>query len=481
MNRKMIIYMVGKIIKIEAALMALPLIVSLLYGESCASAFLISIIIALLVGFGLSVVFKPKSQVIYAREGFIIVALAWVALSVIGALPFRISGEIPSYIDALFETVSGFTTTGSSVVTNLESLSHGILFWRSFSHWVGGMGVLVFVMAIVPAANDRSIHIMRAEMPGPIVGKLVPRAGDTAKILYLIYIAITGLEVLLLCLGGMDLFESLLHTFGTVGTGGFGLKSTSVASYTPYLQWVIIIFMIICGVNFNLYYLFLVRRFKSAIRSEELWCYLIVILIATVVIAIDILPIYGGIGEAVRTSAFQVSSIITTTGYSTADFNLWPSISKGIILVLLFMGGCAGSTAGGFKQSRVILLYKMIRRELRHVLHPHSVGIVKFEGRRVEDDTLNGVGIYLALYVFCFVVIFLILCLEPFDFETNFTAAATCFNNVGPGFSMVGPMGSFAAYSPLSKIVLSVAMLLGRLEIYPILIAASFSTWSRKA
>ena len=473
--------MVGKIIKIEAALMVLPLITALIYRESSAKAFLISIIIALCIGFGLSAAFKPKSQVIYAREGFIIVALAWAALSAVGALPYVISGEIPSYIDAFFETVSGFTTTGSSIVTDVTKLSHGILFWRSFAHWIGGMGVLVFVMAVVPAANDRSIHIMRAEMPGPIIGKLVPRAGDTAKILYLIYVGITVIEIILLCLGGMPLFDSLVNTFGTVGTGGLAIKPDSYASYSPYLQWVTTVFMLICGINFNLYYLILVKRFKSAIRSEELWCYLIIVLIVTAVISVDILPLYNGIGDAVRHSAFQVSSIITTTGYSTADFNYWPDISKGIMLLLIFIGGCAGSTAGGFKQSRAILLYKMIKREMRHVLHPHSVGIVKFEGKRVDDETLNGVGIYLALYVLCFCVIFLILCVEPFGFETNFTAAATCFNNVGPGFAMVGPMGSFAPFSPLSKIVLSVAMLLGRLEIYPILIAASFSTWSRKA
>ncbi len=479
MNRRMVIYMIGKIVKMEAALLVLPFCVSLFYKENCATAFLTTILVALAVGFGLTLMAKPKNQIFYAKEGFVIVALAWLVMSAIGALPFTISGEIPAYIDAFFETVSGFTTTGSSIVPNVEVMSKGILFWRSFTHWVGGMGVLVFVMAIVPTASDSSLHIMRAEMPGPIVGKLVPKASDTAKILYLIYIAITIMEIILLCIGKMPLFESIVHTFGTVGTGGFGVKADSIAGYSPYLQWVITVFMLLCGLNFNLYYLLLIKRFKSVFKSEELWCYFGIVIVAVIAITANIYPLYNNLSEAIRLSAFQVYTIITTTGFATADFNLWPGFSKAILLLLMFIGACAGSTAGGLKQSRLILLFKMIKREFRHMLHPRSVGVVKFEGKAVDNDTINGIGIYLAIYVVCFFVIFLIVSLESFDFETNFSAVAACFNNIGPGFNVVGPVGNYAGYSVLSKIMLSMAMLLGRLEIYPILFLLSPSTWSK--
>ncbi|MBE6008132.1 MAG: TrkH family potassium uptake protein [Lachnospiraceae bacterium] len=479
MNRRMILYMIGKIIMIEGALLTLPLCVSLLYKESCAASFLITIVLALVAGFILTRAVKPKKEVFYAKEGFVIVALGWVVMSAIGALPFTISGEIPNYVDAFFETVSGFTTTGASIVADVEAMSKGILFWRSFTHWVGGMGVLVFIMAVVPNTSDRSIHIMRAEMPGPVVGKLVPKASDTAKILYKIYIGITILEVLLLSLGGMPIFESFVHTFGTVGTGGLGVKADSIASYSPYLQWVITVFMLICGINFNLFYLLLIKRFKSVFRSEELWVYIGIVIAAIVAISINIYHMYGSLSEVIRQSAFQVASIITTTGYATTDFNLWPGFSKAILFVLMFIGGCAGSTAGGLKQSRLILLFKMIKREFRHMLHPRSVGVVKFEDKAVSDETINGVGIYLAIYCVCFFTIFLIVSLETLDFESNFSAVAACFNNIGPGFNIVGPAGNYAGYSILSKVVLSIAMLLGRLEIYPILFLLSPTTWSK--
>ena len=475
----MVFYIIGNIVKIEALLMLLPMFVSLYYGESAVYAFAITIMIAMVFGFALTLIFKPKNTVIFAKEGFLVVALAWVILSLVGALPFFISREIPNFIDAVFETVSGFTTTGASILPNVEAMSKGLLLWRSFTHWVGGMGVLVFVMAVMPKVTDRSIHIIRAEVPGPIVGKLVPKARNTAVILYLIYVAITVIEIIFLLFGDMSLFDSVVHAFGTAGTGGFGIKADSVAGYSSYLQWVIAVFMLIFGINFNLYYLILLKKVKEALSSVELWIYLAIIAVATGLITYDLIPRYENIADCLRLSFFQVSSIITTTGYSTANFDLWPSLSRGIIFVLLFIGGCAGSTAGGFKLSRVILLFKSIGNELKRMLHPRSVTCIKFEGKPVEKQTIDGVGIYLSIYAVCLAAVFLFICHEPFGLETNVSAAITCFNNVGPGFAAVGPMGSFADYSGISKIVLSFAMLLGRLEIFPVIFLFSPSAWMK--
>ncbi len=472
--------MIGQIIKLEAVLLVLPLAVSIIYRERCALSFLITALASLFVGFAVTLISKPGNRLIYAKEGFVIVALAWLALSAIGAVPFVLSGEVRSYADAFFETVSGFTTTGASVLTDIEGMSHGLLFWRSFTHWVGGMGVLVFIMAIIPSVCDRSIHILRAEMPGPVMGKLVPKLKQTAKILYLIYIVMTVLEMILLLCGGMSLFDSALHSFATAGTGGFGIKGDSIASYSPYLQWVIAAFMFLFGINFNIYYLLLVRRFRSVLKSTETWCYIAICLISVSIITGNIYSIYGNLPDSVRASAFQVASLVTTTGFSTADFNLWPGLSKGILLILMFIGGCAGSTAGGLKVSRVVMMIKMIRREFMKMIHPRSVSAVRIEGKKVDDTTLNGVNVYFALYMVIYFAVFLLLCLEPFDFETNFTAVAACYNNIGPGFGAVGPMGSFSGYSAFSKIVLSATMLLGRLEIYPLLFALIPSTWTKK-
>ncbi len=481
MNKRMVFSTLGQLTLSEAILMILPLITALIYGETrTAVAFAITVGIALLAGGVLYFCFRTDNKLIFAKEGFVIVAFGWLIMSAIGALPFVISGDIVSYVDAFFETVSGFTTTGASILTDVEAMSRGCLFWRSFTHWVGGMGVLVFVMAIIPSISDRSIHIMRAEMPGPIVGKIVPRARETARILYVIYFAMTLVQVVLLLFGGMDLFESLIHSFGTAGTGGFGMKGDSIASYSPYLQWVITIFMFLFGVNFNLYYLFLMKKFRSAIKSGEFWAYVGITVGAIMIICINIYPSFDSFGEALRASAFQVSSIITTTGYSTVDFNLWPTLSKTVILILMFVGACAGSTGGGFKVTRVVMLMKTIKQELKRILHPRSVTTVKFEGKALDKTITASVGTYLALYTFCFVVIVLVISFEPFDFETTFSAALSCFNNIGPGLSSVGPMSSYTDYSAFSKIVLSFAMLLGRLEIYPLLIALSPSTWTKK-
>lgn len=478
MNRKMVFYTCGRLMQVTAALLLLPAVTALIYGEyGPMNSFIAVAAAAFLLGTLISKLMRSGNTVIYAREGFAVVGLAWLLMSAIGALPFVLTGDIPNYIDAFFETVSGFTTTGSSILTNVEALSKSALLWRSFTHWVGGMGVLVFVMAIMSNVSDRSIHIMRAEMPGPAVGKLLPRVRDTAKVLYLIYIVITAAEVILLRLGGMSLYESLLHSFGTAGTGGLALRADSIAGYSPYCQTVIAVFMMLFGINFNLYYLILIGRARSALKSTELWVYLGIITTATAVITVNISALYPSFGEALRHAYFQVSSITTTTGYSTADFNLWPGLSKAVLFALMFLGGCAGSTAGGLKMSRAILLCKLSLREIKKLLHPRSVTTVNFEGKEVDDRTLSGVATYFGAYVFVIMATFLLVSFEPFGFESNFTAAVACFNNIGPGFAAVGPMGGFAGYTVFSKLVFSAAMLLGRLEIFPLLIAVSPSVW----
>ncbi len=486
MNRRIVLQMVGQIVRLEGVLLCLPLIVSLLYTEwLTAASFGITAAIALAVGFAMVLISRPRTQALFAKDGFVIVAAAWVLLSLIGALPFVFSPMlggnvgIPSYVDAVFETVSGLTTTGASILPDPAVLDHGLLFWRSFTHWIGGMGVLVLIMAIVPSASGRSIHIMRAEMPGPVVGKLVPRIRDTAKILYLLYIGFTLAEIILLVCGDMNLFESVVHAFGTAGTGGFGIRASSIGGYSAYSQWVIAVFMLLFGVNFNLYYLLLVRRFRQVVRSGELWFYLAIVGVAATVITLNIWPLYQNVAEVLRLSSFQTVSFLTTTGYGTANFNAWPGLSRAVLFVLMFLGGCAGSTAGGLKLSRVMLLIKTIRRDLRRMLHPRSVGVVQIEGKRVDDRTLHGVASYFALYMGIILITFLLLCFEPFALETNLTAAVSCFNNIGPFLSLTDDVSSFAAYAPFSKLVLSLAMLMGRLEIYPMLFLLTPSTWKK--
>lgn len=480
MNRRLVLYFVGNVIKLEAVLMLPALITALIYREDCAVDFLVAIGVSLAVGFFLTFVFKPSSKVFFAKEGFVIVALCWLVMSLIGALPFYISGEIPSYVDAFFETASGFTTTGASILTDVESMSRGLLFWRSFTHWVGGMGVLVFIMAVINNLSDRSIHILRAESPGPVVGKLVPKMKQTTRILYIIYIGLTLLDIVFLLIGGMPLFESIVHAVGTAGTGGFGVKADSFGSYSPYLQWVTTIFMFIFGVNFNIYYLLILRKFKSILKSTELKFYLGVIISCIILICINVRPLFSSVGEALRHTAFQIATAMSTTGYATTDFNLWPSFSKTIIFLLMFMGGCAGSTAGGLKCARVVILVKKVRREIKKLLHPRSVTSMRFEGNRMDDQVVSSTSAYLVVYIMIICACFLIISLDGFDFETNITAAVSCMNNIGPAFGAAGPASSYAAFSPLSKIALSFAMLFGRLEIYPMLIALSPSTWSKK-
>ena len=481
MNRHMVINVLGSLSLAAAALMGLPAIVSIIYGEwNILISFLIAIGIAIVLGLIMKLVTKPENKVIYAKEGFVIVSFAWIIMSVIGALPFFISREIPDFFDALFEMVSGFTTTGASIIPNVENISHGLLFWRSFSHWIGGMGVLVFVMALIPNMPDRSIHIMRAEMPGPEVDKIVPRARDTAKILYLIYIVMTLIEIIMLTAGGMPIFDSLLHSFGTAGTGGFSTKAAGIAHYGPYIQWVIAVFMILFGVNFNLYYLLLIRRFKSVIRSTELWVYLGIIAASITIIVIDIHSIYGSFSETLRQATFQVASIISTTGYATADFNLWPGLSKAVLLFLMVVGACAGSTAGGLKVSRVIILVKSVVRELKRAIHPRSVKVVKVDGKKLDSNTVNGVTSYFAIYVMLIIGIFVLLSIEDFSVETNLSATLATFNNIGAGFDMVGPTVNYSCYNQFSTFIMTIAMLLGRLEIFPLILGLNPMLWKKR-
>ena len=469
MNKRMIAYILGILLLCEAGLMLLPAIVSLIYGEVALKSFLITI--ALLVAAGLVLIaMKPKNKTIYARHGLVIVAMGWILMSLFGALPFYFSGEIPSYLDALFESVSGFTTTGSSILTDVEALSKSILFWRSFTHWIGGMGVLVFIMAVLPlAGGGGDLHLMRAESPGPNVSKLVPKSSKTARILYGIYLALTIIEIFVLLFGGMSLFESVTLTFGTAGTGGFGVLNSGIASYSPFCQGAITVFMALFGINFNFYFLLLCKKFKDAFKSEELWTYLAIMVSAIVVIAINIKDMFSSFGEAIHHSAFQVSSVMTTTGYATTDFNQWPELSRMIMLGVMCVGACAGSTGGGLKVSRVIILLKSARREFRRISHPRSVKIITFDGSRLNDDTIHSTFAYFFIYVMIFAASTLVVALDNFDFTTTVTSVIATLNNIGPGLNMVGATGNFSEFSFLSKLVFIADMLLGRLEIFPLL------------
>lgn len=490
MNKRIVFHILGRIICAVSLLMLLPITVAVCYreyGDNKALFSFVGVAVAgYIVGKILAKVFPATNRTMYAKEGFYIVSIAWITVSVMGALPFVISGEIPNFIDAVFETVSGFTTTGASILTNVEGLSKSIIFWRSFTHFIGGMGVLVFVMAIIPSVSERSIHILRAEMPGPTVDKIVPRAADTAKLLYIIYIGLTLLEIAFLYfgklfgVGSMPLFDSVIHSFGTAGTGGFSMKSLSIAEYSAYDQWVIGVFMLIFGINFNIFYLLLIKRSVSAFKSSEFWVYLSIVACSVTAISINISYMSKSFPTTVRNSFFQVSSIISTTGYSTTDFDLWPTFSKTILLFLMIIGACGGSTAGGIKVSRVIIIFKMIKRKLHSLIHPRVVKNVRVDKKPVDEETVSGVAVYTVVYFVLIILIMLVLAFESgFDIESNLSATLACFNNIGPGLSKVGPMLNYSAYSPVSKIVLSIAMLLGRLEIFPILLFIIPSSWRK--
>lgn len=479
MNRRMIFYTLGKMLMIEGLLMLLPCLTGMIYHEKESLAYLIIAILLCFIGKLMSL-HKPQNKIIYAKEGFVVVAAAWIFLSIFGAIPFCLTGEIPSYVDALFEIVSGFTTTGSSILTDVEALSHASLFWRSFSHWIGGMGILVFVVAFLPDANGSTLHILKAEMPGPIVGKLVSKITVSSQILYQFYTVLTILEVILLMLGGMPFFDSLLNSFVTAGTGGFAIKNASIAYYnSAYCDGIITFFMILFGINFNLIYFVAIKKFKAAFKSEELRWYLIIIFASAIAISFNILPLYHSIFEAFRYAIFQVGSIITTTGYVTADYGQWPLFSQTILVLLMFVGACAGSTGGGMKVSRIIIGVKSAVAEMKHMLHPHSVVSVVFEGKHLSLSTLNNIHVYWVLYFLLFGLSFLFVSLQNIDFTSAFSAVATCFNNVGPGLGVVGPTGNFSSLTDMSKIVLSLDMLAGRLEIFPLLMFFSRSLWKK--
>ncbi len=479
MNYRMIAYLTGVIILIEAAFMLLPLVVALLYGEMSGVWFLVTLAAAALLGFVLTRL-RPVKRTMYAREGFVITALAWIVISLIGAAPFTLSGQIPNYLDAVFETVSGFTTTGASILPNVEALDQCMLFWRSFTHWLGGMGILVFMLALVNLAGGEANHLLRAESPGPSVSKMVPNMRKSSAILYTIYMVMTLVEVVLLVLGGMPLFDSLCHAFGTAGTGGFGVKAASIGYYDSYyLQGVIAVFMVLFGVNFNVYFFLLMRKFSMALRNTELRAYLAIVLVSTVTIALNIAGMMPSLFDAFHHAFFTVSSIITTTGFATVDFNQWPELSRLLLVLLMIVGACAGSTGGGVKVSRFVILTKATAYEIRRLLHPRSVKVLTMDGKPIGRETIQGVQGYMMVYFFVTVISMLLVSLDNFDLTTTITAVEATLNNIGPGLNLVGPTENFALFSPLSKIVLTLDMLLGRLELFPVLILLLPSTWRK--
>ena len=483
MNYKMMGRFIAQILGIEVIFMIPALCISIYCRESAAiRGFSWSMVIIALLALGLYALCRKGKKRFYAREGMVCVGLSWIVMSLMGALPFYISREIPKYIDCFFEIVSGFTTTGSSILPEVESLSKGILYWRSFSHWLGGMGILVFLLAISSLKGSKggyTMHLLRAESPGPTVGKLVPKMKQTAEILYVLYILLTVLNILFLLIGRMPLFDAVCTALGTAGTGGFGIKNDSIASYSPYLQNVCTVFMLLFGVNFSCYYLILIKQFKTVWKDEELRMYLGMVFGSIVLITINIYGMYDSLGETVRHAAFQVASIVTTTGFATTDFDLWPSFSKAILLCLMVIGASAGSTGGGFKCGRALLLFKNMRRNLKKALYPRRVEVVCNNGQMMEEGVLSNINTYLSAYVIIIIVSFLLISLDGFSTTTNFSAVLACFNNIGPGLEAVGPTCNFSGYSVLSKLVLIFDMLAGRLEIFPILMLLSKSTWKK--
>lgn len=478
MNIKVIRRTLGIVLLFEAACLCLPLICAIIYRESEWNIFAGCAILCLALGFALK--WKtPKDTSIYSREGFAIVALSWITISLFGSIPFILTGACKNFFDAFFESASGFTTTGASILSDVEILPKGLLFWRSFTHWVGGMGVLVLLIAVFPLSGGSNLFLVKAESTGPAVGKLVPKVRKTAKILYTLYIALTTAEIIFLLCGGLDLFESLTVSFGTAGTGGFSVTNSGMAGYSSYVQIVVTVFMILFGIDFSVFYLIIIGKISHAFRSEEVRTYLGLIAVAIVVICFNCRGIYGSFIGGLKDSAFQVAAIITTTGYSTADFNVWPELSKTILVILMFVGACAGSTGGGMKVSRILILLKSIKKECKIAAHPKTVHKIKLNGRMVEHETVRAVNVYFIAYLAIFAASLLIISLDNFDFTTNFTAVASVMNNIGPGLAKVGPLENFSLYSPLSTFVLTVDMLIGRLEVFPILVLLSPYTWRK--
>lgn len=476
MNGSIIRYLLGQVLKIEGTLMLLPCVTAVCYQENEGFAFLTVAAACELLGLLMSWK-KPPDTVFYLKEGCVTTALSWILMSIFGALPFMLTGEIPSFTDAVFETVSGFTTTGSSILLDVEAMSHTSLIWRSFTHWIGGMGVLVFLLAIVPLNGGSHMNLMRAESPGPSVGKLVPKVKATARILYVIYFVMTLIQIFLLLLGRMPLFDALCTAFGSAGTGGFGVKADSMAGYSTYIQWVTTIFMILFGVNFNAYYYIVFGKLRKALGMEEVRCYFLIIFAAVAFVTFNILPMYGSVFDSLTHAAFQVGTVITTTGFATTDFNLWPSASKAILVLLMFIGACAGSTGGGIKVSRIVILIKTLGKELNSYIHPKSVRKIKFEGAPVEHEVLRSINVYFITFMILFTGSVFLVSLEGHDLVTNFTAVAATINNIGPGLELVGPIGSFAFFTDFSKWVMIFDMLAGRLELFPLLILFHPTLW----
>lgn len=480
MNGRMIGHTVGYVMCADAGLLLIPMLIALYMGENF-TAFLYPALAAAVLG-GLLLLLRPASKAMYARDGFAIVSLSWVLVSLFGTVPFMISGAIPSFVDALFETISGFTTTGASVLKDLDILPRSILFWRSFSQWIGGMGVLVFIMAILPMRNDRSMHMMRAECPGPSVGKILPRARDAALCLYGIYLALTVLEVILLLVGGMPLFDSLLTSFSSLATGGFSFSNAGFAAYdSVYLEAVTTVFMLLAGINFTVYFFLIIGSFRPIFKLEEVWIYLGTVACSTLLIAVNTISQYGNsFGQALRYSSFQVVSVITSTGYATADFNAWPAFSKCILLLLMFMGACGGSTGGGIKVSRIVILIKKVWADMMRLLHPRAVRVIRMEGHRLDDTVVSGTSLFFIVYLFIAMASTLLLSLDGCNLETALSASVSALSNTGPGFGAVGPMYNYGFLADGSKLLLSFLMLLGRLEIFPLLLMLTPSMYRRR-
>lgn len=480
MDTKIVRYILCRMLGVEAALLLVPVLVAVIYQEKCGIVFLIPIVILCLL-FWVVGRKRPEHGQIYGKEGMVIVALAWILWSLFGAMPFTLSGYIPSYVDAFFETVSGFTTTGSSIIPDVEVLPHCLLFWRSFTHWIGGMGVLVFVLVVTSLDRKNSMHLMRAEVPGPEKDKLVPKAMSTARILYGMYLTLTVIEMVFLVIGGMNLFDSMIFSFGSAGTGGFSNYADSVAHFnSAYIDGVITVFCALFGVNFALFYFMILGDFKSILKNEELRTYILLIAGATAAIMLNIHSLYPAIGKSFRYAVFQVVTVITTTGYSTADFAQWPMFSKAVLMMLTVIGACASSTGGGIKVSRLLVGIKCVKREIVQLAHPKSVGIIRIGGKKVSSDVLRTIYIYFIAYVGILIGSVVLVSLDNFDFETTFSAVLTTLGNVGPGMAQVGPMGNFAGFSPLSKLILCFDMLAGRLEIFPFLVLFTAPAWRRK-
>ena len=477
MNFRLVFKVTGKALMVEAVSMLIPLMVCLFYQED-PTPFLFTIPLVMIIGFALSLL--HSNDHFFPREGFFSVALIWLLMGAFGALPFYFSGFFPSYIDCFFEAVSGFTTTGASILTAVEPLSRGILFWRSFIHWLGGMGVLILTIALLPSLGSRTLHLMKAESPGPVVSKLVPKSSQSSKILYGIYCGMTAIEVVALRIAGMPWYDSIVHSFATAGTGGFSTRNLSIAAYnSPAIEIIITIFMLLFSVNFSLYFLLLCGKVKQVLKSDELRFFLIVVFASIALISVNIWNLYPTVGESIRHAAFQVGSIISTTGFASTDFNQWPEFSRVLLVLLMFIGACAGSTGGAIKCSRVLLLGRCIRREIKQVIHPRVVNVVKLDGRVVDEPALRSVHIFFAAYIFITLGATLLVSVDNNSFGTTFTAVVSCIGNIGPGLELVGPMGNYAFFSPFSKLLLSLCMIIGRLEILPILVLFSGNAWKR--